>query len=92
MNLHACSQIDQHLIESIAEHNFPTTATKFRPKAAAQADFVVPPLEALWCGPMTSLRLTRIAAMSGIGRLMLMQPDHVSEEDVADVLDVIVQR
>ena len=30
--------------------------------------------------------------MSGIGRLILTQPDCVSDEDVADVLDVIVQR
>ncbi|MXY70333.1 MAG: hypothetical protein F4Y47_17525 [Acidobacteriia bacterium] len=62
--------------------------TKFRLKAAGRADFVVPPLEALWWADDESA-FEENRRDEWQWTLMLVQPDHVSEGDIADVLDVL---
>ncbi|MDE0621297.1 MAG: GyrI-like domain-containing protein [Bryobacterales bacterium] len=62
--------------------------TKFRLKAGGRADFVVPPLEALWWADDESA-FDENRADEWEWTLMLVQPDHVSEEDTADVLEVL---
>ena len=62
--------------------------TKFRLKAAGRADFVVPPLEALWWADDESA-FEENRRDEWQWTLMLIQPDHVSEEDTADVLEVL---
>ncbi len=57
--------------------------TKFRLKAAGRADFVVPPLEALWWADDESA-FDENRRDEWQWTLMLIQPDHVSEEDIAD--------
>ena len=59
--------------------------TKFRLKAAGRADFVVPPLEALWWADDESA-FDENRRDEWQWTLMLIQPDHVSEEDIADGL------
>ncbi len=59
--------------------------TKFRLKAAGRADFVVPPLEALWWADDESA-FDENRRDEWQWTLMLIQPDHVSEEDIADAL------
>ena len=63
-------------------------ATKFRLKAAGRADFVVPPLEALWWADDESA-FEENRRDKWQWTLMLIQPDHVSEEDSADALEVL---
>ncbi|MYC68897.1 MAG: hypothetical protein F4X12_21515 [Acidobacteriia bacterium] len=62
--------------------------TKFRLKAGGRADFVVPPLEALWWADDESA-FDEDRADEWQWTLMLVQADHVSEEDTADVLEVL---
>lgn len=59
--------------------------TKFRLKAAGRDDFVVPPLEALWSADDESA-FDENRRDEWQWTLMLIQPDHVSEEDIADAL------
>ena len=59
--------------------------TKFRLKAAGRDDFVVPPLEALWWADDESA-FEENRRNEWQWTLMLIQPDHVSEEDIADAL------
>ncbi len=59
--------------------------TKFRLKAAGRADFVVPPLEALWWADDESA-FEENRRDEWHWTLMLIQPNHVSEEDIADAL------
>lgn len=59
--------------------------TKFRLKAAGWADFVVPPLEALWWADDESA-FEENRRDEWQWTLMLIQPNHVSEEDIADAL------
>ena len=59
--------------------------TKFRLKAAGRADFVVPPLEALWWADDESA-FDENRRGEWQWTLMLTQPEHVSEEDIADAL------
>ncbi len=59
--------------------------TKFRLKAAGRMDFVVPPLEALWWADDPSA-FEENRRDEWQWTLMLIQPDHVSEEDIADAL------
>ena len=59
--------------------------TKFRLKAAGRADFVVPPLEALWWADDESA-FEENRRDEWQWTLMLIQPDHVSKEDIADAL------
>lgn len=62
--------------------------TKFRLKAAGRADFVVPPLEALWWAD-DEAAFEENRRDEWQWTLMLIQPDHVSEEDIADALDTL---
>ena len=62
--------------------------TKFRLKAGGRADFVVPPLEAIWWADDESA-FDENRADEWEWTLMLIQPDHVSEEDIADALGVL---
>ena len=62
--------------------------TKFRLKAAARADFVVPSLEALWWADDESA-FDENRADEWEWTLMLIQPDHVSGEDISDALEVL---
>ena len=59
--------------------------TKFRLKAAGRADLVVPPLEALWWADDESA-FAENRRDEWQWTLMLIKPDHVSEEDIADAL------
>ena len=59
--------------------------TKFRLKASARDDFVVPPLEALWWADDESA-FEENRRDEWQWTLMLIQPDHVSEEDIADAM------
>lgn len=59
--------------------------TKFQLKAAGRDDFVVPPLEALWWAEDESA-FEENRRDEWQWTLMLIQPDHVSEEDIADAL------
>ena len=59
--------------------------TKFRLKAAGRADFVVPPLEALWWADDESA-FDENRRDEWQWTLMLIQPEHLSEEDIADAL------
>ena len=59
--------------------------TKFRLKAVGRADFVVPPLEALWWADDESA-FDENRRDKWQWTLMLIQPEHVTEEDIADAL------
>ena len=59
--------------------------TKFRLKKAGREDFVVPPLEALWWADDDSVFEENRRA-EWRWTVMLVQPDHVSEEDLAETL------
>lgn len=58
---------------------------KFRLKADGRADFVVPPLETLWWADDESA-FDENRRHEWLWTLMLIQPDHVSREDIADAL------
>ena len=62
--------------------------TQFRLKAAGRADFVVPPLEALWWADDESA-FEENRRDEWRWTLMLIQPDHVPEEDIADALGAL---
>lgn len=66
-------------------------ATKFRLKSAGRVDFVVPPLEALWWADDESA-FDENRRDEWQWTVMLIQPDHVSEEDVMDVLDILEKK
>ena len=59
--------------------------TKFRLKADGRADFVVPPLEALWWAEDESA-FDENRRDEWQWTLMLIQPDHVSDDDITDAL------
>lgn len=60
--------------------------TKFRLKAAGRDDFVVPPLEALWWADDPSA-FDKNRRAEWQWTLMLVRPDHISDDDLEDTLD-----
>ena len=64
---------------------------KFRLKADGRADFVVPPLEALWWADDESA-FDENRRDEWQWTLMLIQPDHVSGEDIADALATLEKK
>jgi len=74
--------------DAISALNSTAYTIKFRLKAAGRVDFVVPPLEALWWADDESA-FDENRRDEWQWTLMLIQPDHVSKEDIADVLDVL---
>lgn len=64
---------------------------KSRLKTAGRADFVVPPLEALWWAD-DEYAFDENRRDEWQWTLMLIQPDHVSEEDIADALSALEKK